>query len=709
MGGHVLKAHRFLKEPVLYTRHYCSVGNNLESSNTVAYELKQLADYSNKNDRKGVDDVVRRLITSQEFWKHCYESIKSNPGSTALGGGVDEKKPKTLDGIDLQFFKDLALRIGSGRFQFGLTRQTFISKSDGSSRPLGIANSRDKIVQKGMAIILEVLSEDIFFDNSFGFRRNKSAHDAINFIKTKVPSGVWAIEGDISKCFDSFDHKRLISIVNKNYVSLQIFLDLIRKAIKVRIVSIHSSFTNKVGTPQGSVVSPILCNIYLHELDKFILQGEELDKFRGKKRAASNWEFTKFIKHSEDELLEAEAVRRSKGKAKYWKFLQKLRVSKIKKANSLGLVRLKHLGTTRKITFVRYADDFVIFVWGTKADCIELTDSVRKFLNGDLALNLSTAKTKITFLKKQKVKFLGFEIWQPKYHILSSKKDINPLGKLDKIKLKSKYRGAVMSTPRIRVTFSMKRVLNSLVDKGLARFKQGKFFPTSYKSVLQYDVANIVNYLRQVFHGIVNYYSFSDNWYDTKSIFNYFGKFCTAMTLAQKLKSKVPKIFKKYGDLITIKSEKGSILASFGKYDGKPFRKARFERKETILCRDVKQLLFNNLKIAKMHMINWNCVICGNSAEMHHIKHVKKTLRKKAPGSFNAYLEAMRIVNRKTLPVCREHHLQIHKGEYDAVSLKSLFESFKEQGIGFKKYKADSLIKKSESLTLQSEEQKKLK
>ena len=67
MGGHVLNAHRSLKEPVLPTRHFCSVGNNFESSNTVAYELKQLADCSNKNARKGVDDVVRRLITSQEF------------------------------------------------------------------------------------------------------------------------------------------------------------------------------------------------------------------------------------------------------------------------------------------------------------------------------------------------------------------------------------------------------------------------------------------------------------------------------------------------------------------------------------------------------------------------------------------------------------------------------------------------------------------
>jgi len=150
----------------------------------------------------------------------------------------------------------------------------------------------------------------------------------------------------------------------------------------------------------------------------------------------------------------------------------------------------------------------------------------------------------------------------------------------------------------------MKKVLNSLVDKGLARFKDGKFFPTSYKSALQYDVANIVNYIRQVFRGLVNYYSFSDNWYDTKPIFNYFGKYCTAMTLAQKLKSKVPKIFKKYGDSITIKSEKGSVLASFGKYDGKPFRKARFERTQTVLYKDVNQLLFNNLKIAKMHMIN---------------------------------------------------------------------------------------------------------
>jgi len=121
------------------------------------------------------------------------------------------------------------------------------------------------------------------------------------------------------------------------------------------------------------------------------------------------------------------------------------------------------------------------------------------------------AKTKITFLKKQKAKFLGFEIWQSKYGLISSKRDVNPLGKLDKVYVKSKYRGAILAKPRIRITFSMRNVLNSLVDKGLVRFKNGKYFPTSYKSILQYDVANIVSYLRQVFIGIANYYSFSDN------------------------------------------------------------------------------------------------------------------------------------------------------------------------------------------------------
>jgi group II intron reverse transcriptase/maturase len=664
----------------------------------IAKELDVLKSNSIKNNVKIVNVTVHKLLALPDFWIHCYESIKSNPGTSSLGGGVEGQKPKTLDGLDEDFFSVLSRSIITGKFQFGATRQTFIPKGDGGSRPLGIADSRDKIVQKGMAILLEVTAEHRFYENSFGFRRNKSAHDAISFIKTKVPSGTWAIEGDISSCFDSFDHKRLVSTVKKKYISNQVFIDLLYKALKVRIISIHSNFLNKVGTPQGSVVSPILCNIYLHELDTFVMQGEELSKYRSGKNATSNWAFTKQIRFTEEDIARSLGVKKEKGKRKYWKFMQKLRVKKIKEASASGVPRLKYKGVNRKITYVRFADDFVIFVWGTKSDCIEIKYSISKFLKGDLALNLSSAKTRITYLKKDKVKFLGFEIWQPAGSLLGTKKDLNPDGSLGIARVGTKFRGAVKTVPRIRITFSMTRILRSLVDKGLARFKNGEFFPTSYKPVLCYELGNIVNYLKSVFRGLSNYYVFCDNWYDTKSLYDYFGRYCVAMTLAHKTKSKVPKIFKKYGWELTLKSENDKVIASYGKFKSVTFRKQRFTRQSSIQGKDVDILLKSNLKIAKMHMIRWRCVICQSPAEMHHLKHVRKVLNKKVPNSFNAYLEAMRIVNRKTLPVCKEHHNMIHRGEYDGTSLKNLFKSFKDNGIGFSQSKANQLLVKVDKI-----------
>lgn len=325
---------------------------------------------------------------------------------------------------------------------------------------------------------------------------------------------------------------------------------------------------------------------------------------------------------------------------------------------------------------------------------MEIKEFVSKFLKSDLALNLSQAKTSIVFLKKKKVKFLGFEIWQPNGEMMGVKKDLNPDGKLDKKREGTKYRGVVKTVPRIRITFSMNKVLTSLVDKGLARLKRGKFFPTSFKPALCYDLANIINYLKSVFRGLSNYYAFCDNWYDAKTIYNYFGKYCTAATLAHKTKSKIPKIFKKYGSDLTLKSENNTVIAHYGKSVIEAFQKQRFNRMELTQGKDVNELLKANIKIAKMHMVRWVCVICQQPAEMHHLRHVKKVLRKKVPNPYDAYLEAMRIVNRKTLPVCRKHHEMIHSGKYSGTSLTKLFESFKNNGVSYSKVKANQLIVK---------------
>lgn len=123
-----------------------------------------------------------------------------------------------------------------------------------------------------MVLILEQVADQRFYNCIFGSRRGKLVHDAIKYIRRKVPFGNWAIEGDLSKCFDNFDHKRLISVIRKNYVNHQILSDLLYKALKIKKISIKGSYITQKGTPSSSVVSPILSNIYLHELDSFILK-----------------------------------------------------------------------------------------------------------------------------------------------------------------------------------------------------------------------------------------------------------------------------------------------------------------------------------------------------------------------------------------------------------------------------------------------------
>ena len=146
------------------------------SSETIAEELSRLREYSEQNNIDEVNNSVKSLL--------------SNPGVQFSGGSVFTGKAETIDGIDLDFFHRLSMNIPKGNFKFGPIRKSEIPKPQGGLRPLGIADSRDKIVQKGLAVILEELSEHRFLNCSFGFRRGRSCHDAIAFVKRKVPSSM---------------------------------------------------------------------------------------------------------------------------------------------------------------------------------------------------------------------------------------------------------------------------------------------------------------------------------------------------------------------------------------------------------------------------------------------------------------------------------------------------------------------------------------
>ena len=272
---------------------------------------------------------------------------------------------------------------------------------------------RDQIVQKGIQMILEQVAGYKFLECSYSFRQ--SCHHAIKDIKLGCHNAVWAIEVDIHKCFDSFDHKRLVSLIRSNYISLQMFLDLLYKALRVKYITLSGPVTNRMGTPASSLVSPLLCNIYLHELDQFVMASQELKPFRelvAAPRPTKRW--TEVIRISKSEVRMLRLTLRSKGRRQYWKRLYKLRKQKIQDAINAGIPRYQWTNHTRMFKYFRYADDFILFVWGNLSDAQQIQRYIGNFLKSHLALHLSESNTKVTHLSEKPAKFCGFEIKVPK-------------------------------------------------------------------------------------------------------------------------------------------------------------------------------------------------------------------------------------------------------------------------------------------------------
>jgi retron-type reverse transcriptase len=185
--------------------------------------------------------------------------------------GVDKT---TLDGIDLDFIQRTSASLKGGTFRFTPARRILIPKPNkpGEFRPLGIASPRQKIVQKAIELILTTIYEHIFLDCSYGFRPGRGCHSALKRIQLQNASVFsWAIEGDISQFFDTIPHHVILRLLSR-VIDCPMTLKLIRQSLEVGYVVFDSGkHTAQVaGMPQGSILSPILSNIVLHELDRYV-------------------------------------------------------------------------------------------------------------------------------------------------------------------------------------------------------------------------------------------------------------------------------------------------------------------------------------------------------------------------------------------------------------------------------------------------------
>jgi RNA-directed DNA polymerase len=180
--------------------------------------------------------------------------------------GLDGKTVESIKGKEWDYAKRLSERLREKRFTVGAVRRRHIAKKDGSLRPLGIPNMEDRVVQRALVLLLEMIYEQKFCDFSYGFRPNRRARDCVAMVAKTVYSHRHVLEADIASFFDKVNHNKLLSLMEQEIVDPRI-LKLISQILKSGFQEPGKPWQPSVeGTPQGGPLSPLLANIYLHHM-----------------------------------------------------------------------------------------------------------------------------------------------------------------------------------------------------------------------------------------------------------------------------------------------------------------------------------------------------------------------------------------------------------------------------------------------------------
>ena len=235
---------------------------------------------SHANDKGYCYRRLYRNLFNQDFFLAAYQKIYAKEGNMTKGADG-----KTIDGMSIERITALIQALKTEEYKPAPSRRVYIPKKNGKQRPLGIPSVEDKLVQEVVRMLLEGIYESSFANTSHGFRPNRSCHTALSMIQKRYTGTKWFIEGDISGFFDHIDHEVLISILRKR-IGDERFLRLIRKFLKAGYLEEWKFHNTYSGTPQGGIISPILANIYLDQLDQYM--NELKKKFdRGTKRKTS--------------------------------------------------------------------------------------------------------------------------------------------------------------------------------------------------------------------------------------------------------------------------------------------------------------------------------------------------------------------------------------------------------------------------------------
>ena len=585
--------------------------------------LKALSDHSQSSDYKY--ERLYRYLFSEEMFYVAYQRIYAKHGN--MTPGTDGK---TIDEMSLERIERLIVSLKDESYQPHPARRVYIPKKNGKKRPLGIPSFEDKLVQEVVRLLLEAIYEGHFEGTSHGFRPHRSCHTALGMIQKSFAGAKWFIEGDIKGFFDNIDHNVLISILRER-ISDERFLRLIRKFLNAGYVEDWKYNKTYSGTPQGGIVSPILANIYLDKFDKYIK--EYAAKFRKGDRRSINPDYWRL--NNKKNRLKQKLQKTSDEQMRKSYLYEIAQLSK-------QMLSIPHKDAMdadfRRLQYVRYADDFLISVIGSKSECETIKADITQFMREQLKLELSDEKTLITHAQ-DKAKFLGYEIFIRKSDAVKRNKDGV---------LKRDFNGAVVLTLNSAVIQKKLTEYNALEVRNIDGKDIWWSKPRRYMTPMKPE--DILAQYNAEIRGLYNYYSLATNVSKECASFAFIMKMSMFKTLGWKLNTSARKVRQKYQKdkdfVIPYNDAKGKQKYRVFYNEGFKKRNAQFD----VDYDKLPQTMYVPYPSLVERLKDGRCELCGKEGKvvMHHVRNLTKLK------GCNEWEKLMLKRHRKTLVVCED-------------------------------------------------------
>ena len=582
--------------------------------------------------KKGLSlERVYKLLFNKDLYLMAYGKIYRNDG--AMTHGITDETP---DGMSLEKIDAIREALRYERYQWLPARRTYIPKNqtkNGKKRPLGMPVWSDKLVQEVIRLSLEAYYEPQFSDHSHGFRPERGCHTALREIYHNWKGTTWFIEGDIAQCFDKLSHELLLKELSEKIHDGR-FINLMRELFDAGYMEDWTFNETLSGVPQGGIVSPILSNILLNKLDRYV-ETVLIPQYTKGVRRKVNLEYKR--------LMVSSRHYRQRGNTERAEDLRK-------QAQRLPSQDVND-PDYRRLKYVRYADDFLLGFSGPKSEAEEIKQQLGTFLQEELKLELSKTKTLITHARTGTARFLGYEVTNRQ---VDEKRTVRNTKEGTRTKCRTVNGQIGLQVPK------------DVIEEHCRGYMRDTKAIHRAELIHESDFDLIARYQSE-FRGIANYYRLAYNMHTLIKL-KWVMETSLTKTLAAKFKVAMPKVYEKYGARLEVKGKEYQVLqVTIPRQDKKPLVATwggvplSWDIQAT-LEEQPKKWKSNRSELEQRLLADF-CELCGSSqkVEVHHVR--KMSNLHEYPGRPKPpWVVRMIALKRKTLLLCRTCHEDVDLG-----------------------------------------------